>query len=49
MARKTKSNSIYNNLKGWEKNYLKRAEAYGHVGDNKPTNNKQYTNNSRSK
>ena len=49
MSRKSKDNSIYNNLKGWEKQYLKRAEKYGHVGDNKPINNKQYTKYSKEK
>ena len=48
MSRKSKDNSIYKNLAGWEKQYLKRAEQYGHVGDKKPSS-KQYTNYSKEK
>ena len=40
MSRKSKGSNIYNNLKGWEKNYLKRAEQYGHVGEK--STSKQY-------
>ncbi len=29
------SNDVYRGLKGWEKNYLKQAEKYGHIGDKK--------------
>ena len=36
MSKKIKS-GVYKGLKGWEVNYLKQAEKYGHIGgDSKP-------------
>lgn len=37
---KSKGKGIYKGLKGWEINYLKQAEKYGHIGDKKVKQNK---------
>ena len=34
MSKKITS-GVYQGLKGWEVNYLKQAEKYGHIGDKK--------------
>ncbi len=40
MSKKIKS-GVYKGLKGWEVNYLKQAEKYGHLSD-RPSKSKKY-------